>query len=259
MSIRYLGETFDLHTGGVDNIFPHHENEIAQSESATGKPFARYWLHNEHLLVDGEKMAKSLGNVYTLRDLLGRGVAPRALRYLLLGTHYRKKLNFTFAGLEDAGNALRRLDETRFRLLHGVEAGDRNPRVEELCDELEAGFTAAIADDLNSAGGLGALFTFVRALNPLIDGGALGAGDRARVLKVLERLDEVLGVLDPEAWNAGDDVEGPSDEEIDALVAERQAARAARDFDRADALRNRIAELGVVVEDTPPGPRWKRQ
>jgi cysteinyl-tRNA synthetase len=261
MSIRYLGETFDMHTGGVDNIFPHHENEIAQSESATGKPFARYWLHNEHLVVDGEKMSKSLGNFYTVKDLLRRGAEPRSLRYLFLGTHYRKKLNFTFSGLDDAGNALRRLDEARFRLLHAEEREDvAESPVAALCAELLERFTAALADDLNSAGALGALFTFVRALNPLIDQGRLAVGDRDRVLAALNDADSVLGVLDPGAWEgAGEATQGAPDDEVDALVEERQAAREARDFDRADTLRDRLAELGVVVEDTPQGPRWKRQ
>jgi cysteinyl-tRNA synthetase len=260
MSMKYLGETFDIHTGGVDNIFPHHENEIAQSESATGKPFARYWLHVEHLIVDGEKMSKSLGNFYTLQDLLARGVQPRALRYLLLGTHYRKKLNFTFGGIEDAGNALRRLDETRFRLLHAPETPGDTSDVAVLCAGLAERFTTALVDDLNWAACLGALFTFVRSLNPLIERGELAGGDRDRVLTTLASVDRVLGVLDPAAWEEGGAATGgASDDEIDALVAERQAARAARDFRHADELRDRLAELGAVVEDTPRGPRWKRR
>jgi len=259
MSMKFLGETFDMHTGGVDNIFPHHENEIAQSESATGKPFANYWLHAEHLIVDGEKMSKSAGNFYTLSQLLERGVEPRALRYLLLGTHYRKKLNFTFAGLDDAAHALKRIDEMRFRLVHAAEVGTRSV-VEPLVTRAEADFTAALADDLNTSAALGALFTMARAVNVAIEKGPLAAGDRDRVLAVLAHFDRVLAVLDPDAWQAdGEVVDGPSDDDIDALVSERQTARTARDFARADAVREQLTELGVVVEDTPSGPRWKRQ
>lgn len=259
MSMKFLGETFDMHTGGVDNIFPHHENEIAQSESATGKPFANYWLHAEHLIVDGEKMAKSAGNFYTLAQLLERGVEPRALRYLLLGTHYRKKLNFTFAGLDDAAHALKRIDEMRFRLVHAAEVGTRSV-VEPLVTRAEADFTAALADDLNTSAALGALFTMAKAINVTIEKGPLATGDRDRVLAVLAHFDRVLGVLDADAWQTDSGVSsGPSDADIDALVGERQAARTARDFARADAVREQLTELGVVVEDTPSGPRWKRQ
>jgi cysteinyl-tRNA synthetase len=260
MSIEYLGETFDMHTGGVDNIFPHHENEIAQSESATGKPFANYWLHAEHLVVDGEKMSKSLGNFYTLSDLEAKGVAPRALRYLLLGTHYRKKLNFTFDGLEDAANALRRIDEMRFRLAHARERGDGASRIAALCATAKADFTAALADDLNVAGGLGALFTLVKAVNVVIERDQVQTGDRDLVTGTLARMDEVLGVLDAAEWATAESAtSGPSDAEIDALVKERQAAREGRDFARADAVRDQLVALDVVVEDTPAGPRWKRR
>jgi cysteinyl-tRNA synthetase len=260
MSIKYLGETFDMHTGGVDNIFPHHENEIAQSESATGKPFARYWIHAEHLIVDGEKMSKSLGNFYTLKDLRERGVEARAMRYLLLATHYRKKLNFTFEGIEDAAHALARVDEMRFRLEHARERDEDDPRLRGLCEGTLEAFTDALADDLNTAGALGPLFTFVKAVNVAIEQGRLASGDRERVLSALATMDEVLGVLDPADW-AGDDNsgDGPSDDEIAALVTERQEARAARDFSRADAVRDQLAALNIVVEDTPDGPRWKRR
>jgi cysteinyl-tRNA synthetase len=258
MSIKYLGETFDMHTGGVDNIFPHHENEIAQSESATGKPFANYWLHAEHLIVDGEKMSKSLGNFYTLKELLAKGVEPRVMRYLLLGTHYRKKLNFTFEGLEDAAHALRRIDEMRFRLAHAAEDSGPDSPIRQLCDSASDEFTSAIADDLNTAGALGAIFTFVKAVNVAVEKRRLARGDRDRVFDTLARLDEVLAVLDPADWEV-ESSEGASEAEIDALVAQRQAARAAKDFVRADAVRDELAALGVVVEDTPDGPRWKRQ
>jgi len=260
MSMRYLGESFDIHCGGVDNIFPHHENEIAQSESATGKPFATLWLHSEHLIVEGEKMSKSVGNFYTLKDLLAKGCSPRALRFLLLSTHYRKKLDFTFAGLEEREAALRRLDELRFRLAHAAEGTEPSPEVALRLNRLEREFGDALADDLNVPEALGVLFTFVREANVWIERGNLGAGDRDRILAGLARLDGVLGVLDPTAWESGTDVpEGPSDEEVARWVEERRLAREDRDWARADEMRDRLAVAGIVLEDTPQGTRWKRQ
>ncbi len=256
MSMKYLGTSFDLHTGGVDNIFPHHENEIAQSESATGEPFARYWLHAEHLIVDGEKMSKSLGNFYTLGDLLERGADPRAVRYLLLSTHYRKKLNFTLAGLEEAGSALRRLDEMRFRLENAREQGES-----VLTDPLERAreaFEDALADDLNVASALGVLFGLAREVNSAIEAGPLGEGDRDRVFETLSHFDTVLGVLEAAAWKGDSSSDETDDEEIQSIVDARQQARADKDFGLADELRDRLTELGIVVEDTPEGPRWKR-
>ena len=169
MSMKYLGETFDLHCGGVDNVFPHHENEIAQSESATGRPFVRTWLHAEHLIVDGEKMSKSLGNQFTLGDLLARGCDPRAVRYLFVSVHYRQKLNFTFESLAAAAAALRRVDEMRFRLAHAAEAGEPDAGLGEAVARLEEEFTAALADDLNVSAALGAVFRLVREVNVAIE------------------------------------------------------------------------------------------
>src|SRR5215203_617838 len=200
MSMKYLGETFDIHCGGVDLIFPHHENEIAQSESATGKPFVSTWLHGEHLIVDGAKMSKSLGNQYTLTDLLERGCSARSLRYLFLSVHYRQKLNFTFESLEGAAGALRRVDEMIFRLQHAEEKGDADARLAEAAGRLRQDFAAGLADDLNLAVALAALFAFVKEVNVAIEEGRIGAGDRQRVHDALAGVDGVLGVLDAAEW-----------------------------------------------------------
>ena len=259
MGMRYLGETFDIHSGGVDNIFPHHENEIAQSESATGKEFVRHWLHADHLIVDGEKMSKSLGNQYTLPELLDRGSDPRAIRYLYLSVHYRKKLNFTFQSLADAEGALRRIDEMWFRLAHAKESKEIESALEEPAHRLDREFKAALADDLNTSEALGALFIFLKQVNVTIEEGRLASGDRQRVREVLGRVDRVLGVLDPEEWERDGTAGALSDQEIETLVVERTGAREERDFARADEIRDRLTEAGIVVEDTADGARWKRQ
>jgi cysteinyl-tRNA synthetase len=253
MSMAYLGESFDLHTGGVDNIFPHHENEIAQSEAATGRPFARVWLHAEHLIVDGQKMAKSLGNFFTLRDLLERGFAPRAIRYLLLSVHYRQQLNFTFAGLEQAAAALERLTDFVRRLddLRGG-AGEPDADLAERCRRARVEFDAALDDDLNTSRALGVMFEWLRDVNRALDAGRGGAADRPGLQEVLNAFDAVYDVLTP------DSAELTLEADVEALIAEREAARSARDWGRADTLRVRLAELGIVLEDTPAGPRWKR-
>ncbi len=258
MSHKYLGTTLDIHCGGVDNLFPHHENEIAQSESVNQEPLARYWLHSEHLTVDGEKMSKSLGNCYTLGDLLDRGLAARAIRYLLMSVHYRQQLDFTFEKVAEAGRALKRIDDMRFRLANEVEKDVDPEPLKRAAERFGQAFAAALADDLNTSSALGAVFVFVHEVNGFIDAG-LPPGAGSAVGSALDRADQVLAVLDARAWTeAAEAVDGPSDAEIDALVDARSQARAARDFAAADRIRDQLTEAGVVVEDTPGGSRWRR-
>jgi cysteinyl-tRNA synthetase len=252
MAMAYLGETFDLHTGGVDNIFPHHENEIAQSEAATGRPFARGWLHAEHLIVDGQKMAKSLGNFFTLRDLLEREYRPRAIRYLLLSVHYRQQLNFTFAGLEQAAASIERLSDFVRRLEELAPGGAPNPELADRSRGAREEFEAALDDDLNTSRALGVVFEWLRDVNRALDEGRASAADRPALAEVLSTFDAVYDVLTPDPGELGVDAG------IEALIAEREAARRDRDWGRADELRDRLAELGILLEDTPAGPRWKR-
>ena len=261
MSMKYLGESFDIHCGGVDNIFPHHENEIAQSESATGSEFVHTWIHSEHLVVDGAKMSKSLGNQYTLRDLIERGFDPRAIRYVFIASHYRQKLNFTFDSLAAGAAALKRVDDMRFRLSKSKESGTASPEIASAIDCLQEDFAAALANDLNASAAMSAVFQLVREVNKAIEGVALGEGDRGRILAALTDVDQVLGVLDPVPWAPEETVASDQlgDEKIEELVVARQEARRSRDFAEADRIRDELQEQGVLIEDTPQGPRWRRQ
>jgi cysteinyl-tRNA synthetase len=258
MSARYLGETFDIHCGGVDNLFPHHENEIAQSESASGRPFVRTWLHAEHLIVDGQKMSKSLGNQFTLGELLERGLSPRAIRFALIAVHYRQKLNFTFDGVRAGAAALRRVDEMRFRLAHAAAPAAPSETLTPRLETFRRDFAAALADDLNISAALAALFELVRDLNVEIEAGRIGGGDREVIEAALREADSVLGVLfvDEAGGGAGG---GTDDAEIEAILARRVEARRRRDFAESDRLRDELAARGIVLEDTPRGTRWKRR
>jgi cysteinyl-tRNA synthetase len=248
MSMKYLGETFDIHTGGVDNIFPHHENEIAQSEAATGKPFVRYWLHAEHLQITGAKMAKSLGNFQTVPDVLAKGTSPRVVRHALLtGAHYRSTLAFSPDLFDGAQRALKRLDEFVARV---SSADGTDGDAAGLVEKARAQWEASLDNDLNLPEGLGHLFEWVRAVNSTIEAGKLGPEGRRQVLGFLSEVDRILGVLRLE--------EGGLDADVEGLVAEREQARARRDFDRADAIRDELAGRGIVLEDTKQGVRWKR-
>lgn len=252
MSSKYLGESFDLHCGGVDNIFPHHENEIAQSQALTGKKFVNYWLHCHHLIVDGEKMSKSKGNVYTLRDLLDKGIDPMSIRWLLMGTHYRKMLNFTFEGLAQAHASLRRiLDFADAMKSHPLKEGG-GKKAPALIAEAEKAFKDGLSDDLNISAALTGFFKLIREANILLSHGQLQKGDASEILALLRRLDLVLGVL-PEQ-----DLESLPAEIMDQIKA-REKARAAKDYAEADRIRQELLSLGIELEDTREGVRWKKR
>jgi cysteinyl-tRNA synthetase len=253
MSMALLGERFDIHTGGVDNIFPHHENEIAQSEGATGEPFAHFWLHAEHLVVEGEKMAKSKGNFFTLRDLVAKGHDPLAIRYLLISVPYRQKLNFTMDGLHAAALAIDRITNTLRRLANTPPAQGPGDLGLQAVEEFSREYRDSLADDLNTARALAALHTLLRRINTALDGGGISTGIRPALDAAFAEVAAVLDIIP-----AGDDGAG-ADDEIQRLVDDRTAARAARDFARADELRDRLTEMGIVVEDTPHGAVWHKK
>jgi cysteinyl-tRNA synthetase len=266
MAMKYLGETLDIHTGGIDLAFPHHENEIAQSEGATDKPFARYWVHAEHLLVEGEKMSKSLGNFYTMRDLYAKGYKPSALRYALASVPYRRQLNFTFDGLTQATNSVERLRTFADRLKQGrFPAGSPGGFKERAAKALDD-FDAGLAEDLNTAVALAAAFDFLRDANIAMDSGKFGREDAAVAQEFLKKFDEVFAVVadnDAEKLkelgysSGGGEL---SDADVEAMIAERQAARQRRDFTKSDEIRKELAEHGIILEDSKDGiVRWKRK
>jgi cysteinyl-tRNA synthetase len=279
MAMEYLGESFDLHAGGEDLMFPHHENEIAQSESVTKKTFARHWMHVRFLLVDGKKMSKSEGNFYTLRDLLLKGYKASAIRLALISVPYGHQLNFTFDGLIEATKAIERLRTFRERVTAANLGTGENSAIQEAAKKARQEYLEALADDLNTADARAPIFELVRAANTAMDQGQFFTADRDAVLPVLADFDAVFDVLEDrdagptrralgwakEAGRMADvapellAAQSLSDEQIEALVAERTAAKKARNFARADAIRNELAEKGVILEDSKDGVKWKRK
>jgi cysteinyl-tRNA synthetase len=276
MSMKYLGESFDLHGGGEDLIFPHHENEIAQSESLTAKTFSRHWVHVRFLLVEGEKMSKSAGNFYTLRDLLVKGHKASSIRFLLTSVPYRKQLNFTFDGLKQAAHSVERLRTFQMRMRMSQLPAGTNPAAQEAATKAKQEMRAGMEDDLNTARASAAVFDMVREANTLADRGELREGDKAPLLEVLEQFDEIFAVLKDDdaektraalewakahgvAVEAGVSGSEMAADEVNRLIEERNAAKKARDFARSDAIRKQLSEAGIVVEDTKEGIRWKRK
>jgi len=276
MAMEYLGATLDIHLGGEDLIFPHHENEIAQSEGATGTTFSRYWMHVRFLLVEGQKMSKSLGNFYTPRDLMLKGHKPSSIRYLLSSVPYQKQLNFTFDGLKQAANSVERLRNFKLRLDTGGFPEGSNPEMETLAQSTRDKMRAALEDDMNTAQALAAVFDMVREANAVADSGKLLHGDVPELQQALTQFDEVFAVLkDDDAektkqvldWGRAEgklDQSEParpvlSDAEVEALIQQRQQARKARDFAKSDAIRKQLSDAGIILEDTKDGLRWKRK
>jgi cysteinyl-tRNA synthetase len=286
MAIKFLGDSIDLHCGGEDLMFPHHENEIAQSESASGKPFARHWMHVRFLLVEGRKMSKSEGNFYTLRDLLLKGYRASAIRFLLISVPYRHQMNFTFESLTESTNAIERLRTFHQRMLKGPwpetatqTPGEFDDSLMQQINEARFKYTAALANDLNTAEARAAIFDMVRVVNSAADAGTLTKKNVDEVLSVLDLFDGVFAVLkdnDAEitrsalAWAGTEGKLGEaspelvtnfalSDADIEALVAERTQAKKTRNFARADAIRNDLLAKGVLIEDSKDGVRWRRK
>jgi cysteinyl-tRNA synthetase len=256
MAMKHLGETLDIHCGGVDNIFPHHENEIAQSEAATGRPFVRFWVHGEHLLVEGEKMAKSKGNFFTLRDLLDKGYDPLTVRYLLVSVRYRKQLNFTLDGLKEARAALDRIKEFLFRLETSKLKPGNDPATTAALAEARKQFEASLDDDLNTSGALGAIFSFVGEANIAMTEGRLFEENRSEIQAWFKVIDERLAIIPPMEYAVQGDKEA---QEIESLIAQRNEARTSRNFALSDKIRQELLDRGVVIEDTREGTRWRRK
>jgi len=276
MAMEYLGETLDVHLGGEDLIFPHHENEIAQSEAATGKPFVHYWMHVRFLLVEGQKMSKSLGNFYTPRDLMLKGHKASSIRYLLSSVPYQKQLNFTMEGLKQAANSVERLRNFKLRLDTANFPEGSNPDMKSLADSTKQKMRASLEDDMNTAQALAAVFDMVREANAAGDNGQLMRGDIPQLRGALQQFDDVFAVLKDDDAEKLEQVQGwaraegmlhaatttkpgLTDAEVESLVRQRQEARKTRDFAKADALRKQLADAGIILEDTKDGLRWKRK
>jgi cysteinyl-tRNA synthetase len=250
MSMKYLGETFDIHCGGVDLVFPHHENEIAQSECSTGKPFVRYWIHPEFLILEGEKMSKSLGNYYTLRDLVSQGHSPESIRYLLLSVHYRKQLNFTTDGLHQAQASIQRLEDFVLRVKEKASSEVPSDAFDAEIQAARERYIEAMDSDMNTSAALAAVFDFVRSTYQKDSQNALSGGDAAAAFNFIQEIDSVLNILRPQPELL--------DEEISKQIVARQAARRRKDFAEADRIRQYLLSKGIQLEDTKEGVRWKR-
>jgi len=244
--MKYLGTPFDIHCGGIDLTFPHHENEIAQAEAYSGKKFVNYWMHCEHLIVDGKKMSKSLGNFYTLRDVLAKGYSPMAIRYELISTHYRQKLNFTFKGIESASNAVKKLNDFIFNL-QDIKDGEDNSSVSKLIDDALSSFEKSMDDDLNISEGLAVVFGFIGSVNKI----NISEKDAVKVLDTLKRFNSVLGVMNFEQKH---DISS----DVEALIKERDDARLAKDWAKADEIRDSLKEKGIELIDSKEGTKWKK-
>jgi cysteinyl-tRNA synthetase len=252
MSMKYLGESFDIHAGGIDLVFPHHENEIAQSEGATGKPFVRYWIHFEHLKVEGETMSKSKGNYYTFRDIAAKGYSPAAIRYFLLSVPYNKQLNFTFDALAGAEKTVASLRDFRARLSEARTEPGSNEQLHETAERALKEFEAGMDDDLNTSVALAAVHNLSREVNTALARKKVKANNQRELLEVIARIDTVLNIF-------GQSQREMLDSEVQALIDERQEARRRRDFHRADDIRCELADRGIILEDTKDGVRWKRK
>ena len=252
MSMKYLGETFDIHAGGIDLVFPHHENEIAQSEGATGKPFVRYWIHFEHLKVDGETMSKSKGNYYTFRDVAAKGFSAAAVRYFLLSVPHNKQLNFTFEALAGAERTVASLRDFRARLSEAKTEPGKNEKLSEAATRVLQEFEAGMDDDFNTSIALAAVHNFSREVNTALARKQVRADNQRELLDAIDRIDTVLNIF-------GEQKREMLDSEVQSLIDERQEARRRRDFGRADEIRDELANRGIILEDTKDGVRWKRK
>ncbi|PLV55344.1 cysteine--tRNA ligase [Brachyspira pilosicoli] len=254
MSCKYLGKHFDIHTGGVDNKFPHHENEIAQNEAAFNEKFVNYWLHCEHLIVDGEKMSKSKGNFYTLRDLLNKGLSAEAIRYSLMNSHYRKQLNFTIEGINQSQSAIDRVNDLIFRLKDVNKTDVDDSAVMKELEEANKNFFESIYDDLNVSEALGVFFSFIKSINISFD--SINVSSRDAIIKFIERVNNIINCFN---MNGEKEIESSEEEKINKLIEERTLAKKEKNYKRADEIRDELNSMGIEIMDTPNGVRWKRK
>ena len=254
MSCKYLGKHFDIHTGGVDNKFPHHENEIAQNEAAFNEKFVNYWLHCEHLIVDGEKMSKSKGNFYTLRDLLNKGLSAEAIRYSLMNSHYRKQLNFTIEGINQSQSAIDRVNDLIFRLKDVNKTDADDSAVMKELEEANKNFFESIYDDLNVSEALGVFFSFIKSINISFD--SINVSSRDAIIKFIERVNNIINCFN---MNGEKEIESSEEEKINKLIEERTLAKKEKNYKRADEIRDELNGMGIEIMDTPNGVRWKRK